>query len=318
MTVNKNRSRVSRRDATYSDREWGEADGKRLQQLRLSLHLNQKEFAKKLGVAQSLVSAWERGKRRGRRPSSGLLLKFAAFPTLDHDEVDWLIAKAGMDPETITFAAERHLNESSPPPKPGEVTSIKPLRKLESGLPDFLKKEQPDAEIESGGPDLPFWKKAVPNSATTKYITVRDHFMRPIYKPGDILLIDQSQRDPWKLDEGACVAVYLSAEYAAQQHWPEHREKIEQENPEEELERRRSMMNFPYERVGLTVGWLRKQIESDYGWFFLEAPWLPVHKPLPARQAHHGDAVLIADLQILGRVVAWIAGPELTKRDGKK
>src|SRR5438445_6270689 len=107
MTVKRTRTRVSRNKPPHSEREWTEADGRELQKIRRSLRLSQEKLAGQLGIDQSLISAWERGERRGRRPSSGLLLKFAAFPTLDHDEVDWLIAKAGMDPETISFAAER-------------------------------------------------------------------------------------------------------------------------------------------------------------------------------------------------------------------
>lgn len=306
MPVKQIRSSLSRKEPPYSGREWTEVDGLRFRKIRKSLGLGQGGLAEKLGVDQSLISAWERGGRRGRRPSSGLLLKFAAFPTLDHDDRLWLIGKAGMDPDTIEFSAAGFLKQSSEPTKPGETVPIKPMRKLEGE-----------------GPDLRFPKRVVPNWVTTKYITLRDNFMQPIHKSGDILLIDESQNDPWKLDEGACLATYLSPAYAEQQHWDERRKRIEETHPKEEVKERRQTMSFPYERIGLSVGWLRKQIETDaegkYGLFFLEAPWLPVHIMLPVRQPHHDPGIEIVSARtILGRVIAWVAGPESAKLDGKK
>jgi transcriptional regulator with XRE-family HTH domain len=338
MAVKRNRKRISRRESTYFEREWTEADGFRIQRMRRSLGLTQKKLAEELGVDQSLVSAWERGKRRGRRPS-GVLLKFAALPALDHDDRLWLIGKAGMDPETIEFFAAGFLRQSAEPSKPGETVAIKPMRK-----------------IEGEGPDLQLSKLVVPNWLTTKYVTVRDNFMQPIHKIGDILLIDESQRDPRKLDEGACVAVYVSPEHAAQQHWEQHRKRIEETHPAEEVQERRRTMAFPYGRVGLTIGWLRKEIKEStvvtarpteglphlltpnppelktVGWFFLEAPWLRTPEMLHARQPDwppdlvnlsaedvviQGKKLFGAQI-ILGCVIAWIAESESAKREGKK
>jgi transcriptional regulator with XRE-family HTH domain len=295
---------VSRKRPSRSREVWSKADGLSFKKIRKhSLNWSQKRFADELGVDQSLISAWEVG---SRRPSSVLLLEVAAFPTLDHDERLWLIGKAGMDPETIEFSAAGFLRQASEPSEPGETVSIKPMRK-----------------IEGKGTDLRFPKRAVPNWVTTKYVTVRDNFMQPMHKIGDILLVDESQRDPWKLEEGTCVAVYRSPEHAAQQHWSDHQKRIEETHPREEVEERKRRMSFPYAHIGLFVGWLHGQIEADadgkLGFFFLEAPW--VREMLSARQSHFPPGAEVIDassLTILGRVIAWIASPESAKQDRKK
>ncbi|PYU52676.1 MAG: hypothetical protein DMG48_05195 [Acidobacteria bacterium] len=315
MTVKRAKTGVS---IKVQREDWTESDGLKLQEIRTkSLGWSQKRLADKLGIEQPLISAWEAGTRR---PSSWLLIRLSSFPTLSLEEIRWLLGKAGMEPETIEFLAAGFQKQSSEPPKPGEVVTIKPMRTLEGS-----------------GHDLQITKQRIPNPIATKYVTVRGNFMQPIYKAGDILVIDESQKDPWKLEEGACVAVYTDPQYAAQQHW-EARKRIEKEHPPEDVAERRRMMNYPWGQIGLYVGWLRKEIKPttvvrgvaseslpglltpeqpqvvNHGWFFLEAPWLPVNKMLPARQPHHPAEVIISDLVVLGRVVGWLAAADSNER----
>ena len=170
MTVKRAKTGVS---IKVQREDWTESDGLKLQEIRTkSLGWSQKRLADKLGIEQPLISAWEAGTRR---PSSWLLIRLSSFPTLSLEEIRWLLGKAGMEPETIEFLAAGFQKQSSEPPKPGEVVTIKPMRTLEGS-----------------GHDLQITKQRIPNPIATKYVTVRGNFMQPIYKAGDILVIDES------------------------------------------------------------------------------------------------------------------------------
>jgi transcriptional regulator with XRE-family HTH domain len=244
-----------------------------------------------LGVRQPLISAWEAGRHQ---PSPKMYFKFSRLP-LDYKDQRWLAEQAGADLKTFETIADRlRKQRHERPAPPDEIVRILPMPK-----------------IEGEGPDLIFSAQKLPHPYLTQYVHVRDDFMKPQFGREDILVVDTSETDPWKLEEGACVAVYRSPEHAAQQS--DLRKKFEGSHPREEVEERKRQMSFPYSHVGLFVGWLHEQIEAyadgKLGFFFLEAPWIREREMLSARQPHHPPDAEIIDasgLTVLGRVIAWL------------
>jgi transcriptional regulator with XRE-family HTH domain len=282
------------------------AVGCKLRLIRESQKWSQNHLAKMLGVRQPLISAWE----AGHLPSPRMYFKFSRLP-LDYEDQLWLAEKAGADLKAIENIAEGLRKRRHAPPPPEENTRILPMPK-----------------IEGEGPDLVVSGIEIPHPYLTKYVHVKDNFMSPQYWADDILVIDTSEADPWTLEEGSCVAVCRSQEYAEQQQWAARQKEFEESHSREEVEERRRRMSFPYAHIGLFVGWLHRQIEPTatvtatpteehpslltpgesrplmHGWFFLEAPW--VRETLSARRPHYPPDTEVLDasgLTILGLVI---------------
>ncbi len=324
------------RHAAAAKSEWTGEDGVRLQKIRLELNFgSQKRFADALGVNRSLVSAWERGQTQGRKPHSRFLLKIASWPGVSREEVEWLIEKADVEPDVLRRAAEFRLNDEREALAPDSVIPVGPMLTFRAPASFRISRT-----LEGPGPSVPFSGNEVLNPHSLKYVRVRDDFMRPFFKEGDLLILDESESDPWEMEEGTCLAVFRSPEYAAQ-YRAERRERIEREHTVEEVAERKRTLSDPYERLGLFVGWLRKRIDQTIvqsamptethpglltpgqprlemvGWFSLEAPWLPVHETLSVRQPYHpkdSEIVNASGLVVLGRLMAWMTSPNKGRR----
>jgi len=234
-----------------------------------------------------------------------MLLKFARLP-IDKPDIEWLVTKAGAGVEILRDIANRFLEERRE--SVHTTTRIFPLPKIEKQTQDLVISE---------------W--VIPHPVTTFYVRVPDNFMVPQFRRGDRLFIDASETDPWELEEGTCVAVYRSPEHAVQQHWPERQKEFEESHPKEEVEERKRLMVFPYQHIGLFVGWLQGRIEADadgkWGHFFLEAPWIRTSEMLSVRQPHHPiDAKVIdaSGLIVLGRVIAWLHSDRDTRSEPRR
>ncbi len=327
-TKNKKATAKSRGNKAQRRKE----DADRLRQIRQNHGWSQKALAALLGVRQPLVSSWE----RGYGPSPKMYLKLSKL-VLDYESQQWLLNKAGADLQTIEGVADGISKRRNRPALPGEVTRVPPFEKIEVS---------PDSPIqiashfnaiwqgieEANGAELIVSRANLPQTNRLRYLTMRDDFMSPQFRRGDILIVDASETDPWKLEEGACVLAYRSAEYAVQQKWEEHRKALEASEGTEEMDRRRRAMEYPFQRLGLFAGWLRKEIRESptvaaaataqtaktqklvagepftrmRGWFFLEAPWFPVHQILISTQPHYQSEIALSDHVIVGRIVGWL------------
>lgn len=299
--------------------------------MRTSQQWSQEQLAKALGVRQPLVSAWE----RGHLPSPRMYFKFSRL-LINYKDQRWLAEKAGADLKTLENIADGLRKQRHEAPLPSEIVRILPMPTIQGG--DLQGKVR--LYIGEEGPDLIISTAKVPHPYLTHYVQVRDSFMSPQFRPGNILVVDRSETDPWKLEEGSCLAVHRSAEYAEQQHWAEDRKRLEKELSKEEVDERRRRMSFPYHRVGLSVGWLHKDIQQGHevggtrelderafggfgpvgklGFFSLEAPW--IREMLSARQPHFppGEVTDASGLVVLGRVIAWIDSGEELRSEGRK
>lgn len=318
---------------------WTRADGASLKKIREGRFGSQAELARFLGIHRSLVSAWERGDdRQGGRPHSRHLLKMAAKSGLYEEEIAWLLQKTQVAPETFQRALEIRLKEEkaagSAAVESGDAIRVQPMLTFQPPWPMKLSGKLDGC---SDSKELVFPREQLANPFSTKYFRVKDDFMRPFFSQGDLLLIDESARDPWQMADHACVAAYRSPEYATQQHWTELKQQFEREHPAEVVEDFKTTMSGPYARLGLLVGWLQKKIREvttvratatgehpgllTPGQPFLEtrtelnlsAPWLPdVGVHLVTRRPDKPDVEVIdvSGLVVLGCVVGWLAGSE--------
>src|SRR5690348_1135296 len=88
--------------------------GAQVAALRASLHLSQPEFAEKLGVTRSAVSACEIG-RIVLAPRA--LVKLAGMALSDSQRL-FFMEQAGLDESTVIYAAETIFNRRSAPADP--------------------------------------------------------------------------------------------------------------------------------------------------------------------------------------------------------
>ena len=303
------------------------ADAERLRAIRKAHGWSQQDLARKIGVKQPLVAAWE----KGHGPSPRMYFALSRI-VLDYESQQWLLKQAGADLQTIEVVADGLLKRRGASPIGKEIVRIMPISAGDLLYPARWAAHSVfrahatllmDGIEEPEGPELIVSREMMPPTTRLRYVTVRDNFMAPQFRRGDRLVIDYSETDPWNIQEGACVVAYRSARYAAP--LAELQRKMEVENPEE-ADRRKRSGESPFDRVGLFAGWLRKQIEPDatgvaplgavkgspprtmLGFFSLEAPWLPTRVGiLGIGPEHPADVPKMSDHLVLGRAVAWIS-----------
>jgi transcriptional regulator with XRE-family HTH domain len=151
--------------------------GDRIIELRKALGLTQIEFAKRVGVGQPQVSAWEVG---SDSPSPGAYLRLgnlASYP----DNI-WFWEQAGMDVQAMLSAAEKLLEERGAPPLSGEIVRIPCFRKTAHG-------EQDTDRL------VIFRGEEVPNPLSTVCWVVDDSAESPWVPSGSLIVFDTSKKN---------------------------------------------------------------------------------------------------------------------------
>jgi len=105
----------------------GKALKNRVRELRSRMGLPQVEFAAQLGVAQSRVSAWEKGSEVPSPESLARIGNKAPYP-----DCIWFWEKAGIDFRAAMAAATTRLKEQGEEPAPGKTILVPPLKNCEN------------------------------------------------------------------------------------------------------------------------------------------------------------------------------------------
>jgi transcriptional regulator with XRE-family HTH domain len=142
----------------------------RVKALRAMLGKTQGEFAKKVGVAQGVVSAWERSEYEPSPESYVKLAQLARYP-----ESLWFLERAGLSMETMVNIANRVLEERISKAVPDEIIHV--------------------PSITASEPSLILPTKFVGSSLALKYLKIEPDLAGPILMAGDIVVIDTSNTD---------------------------------------------------------------------------------------------------------------------------
>jgi transcriptional regulator with XRE-family HTH domain len=151
--------------------------GERIEKLRNDRGQTQTEFAKGVGVTQGAVSAWERDDK-DRAPSSDIFFRLAGLASESEDSLFWL-EQAGVTPQALLAAANKILEDQTLQPGATDLIRVLPL-------PGQKKSEEREAILRATDiPDLSF----------VGYLIVDDQSADKGLAPGDLLVVDTSQRD---------------------------------------------------------------------------------------------------------------------------
>lgn len=222
----------------------------------------QAKVAEKIDVAPSLVSLVAKGHRK---PSTDLLLRLgnvAAEKEL-YEYAVWFWQKAGVRVQSVVPAALKLLKDLDAPIAQGEFTSVPPCT-----LIDHPARHGRRLRVESAL--LP------ENSLSCSYLAISDDSLLPMFKRGDLVIVDEWQRDLWKMGSEHAALVHVGA--------------LAREG-ERGIKRVRVK--------GLRVGWLREIA----GGMALDAP--------NPEGGINREIVAVAgadnpEFSVIGRVIGWI------------
>jgi transcriptional regulator with XRE-family HTH domain len=138
---------------------------------------NQVAFAKRLGVSQPTVSAWESGEDTPT-PLSCLLLGVLASGS----EREWFFKSVGPDLQTVMAAADAILKGRTGAPAEGEILRIPYILETAQGSKDT-------------GSVEPFSPKRVPNPLSTVCVQIDETIAHPMLASGDVIVLDISQNN---------------------------------------------------------------------------------------------------------------------------
>jgi len=206
--------------------------------------MRQGDFAEALGVGQPVVSAWEQ-ERGGYEPSPESYAHLGNFASERgfFGEAIWFWQRAGMDPVEMSRALRS--KKKSVKERSAAVGTV-----LVEVMPNIVGQEESET-----APALGFDESVVPNPDCTRYLRVpTESFVPRMLHVGDLVVIDSSETDPWKL-EGSLIAAYRSPELRDERTQRE----FEKSNTEEEVNERRKLGIHPFQRFGLFVGRLQAQ-----------------------------------------------------------
>jgi len=219
----------------------------------------------------------------------------------------WLWEKAGIPTGLLLPVAVQGLKELSVPIHAGEIVRVPPMKKV----------FEDSSKTEASAAYIPFAAAALPNAMQTSYVALPDDFMLPMFKRGDILVIDESEIAVDRL-VGAYVAAYRHTKPLYVQ------ERDVKRFTDDELIRLRELARYPLTRLGMFAGWLRKEERPGSWAFVVECPSEhgfarePVAFELPPGRGSHAPRLLeLPDVAILGRVVAWISSREAPAKKRK-
>jgi transcriptional regulator with XRE-family HTH domain len=173
----------------------------KIKALREAAGMNQAQLAAALGVTHPLVSQSESGKKI---PSTDLLVRLGsvAADLRRYEDAKWFWEQAGMNTTALDNLVDIRVQERAA--SPGEFIEVAALDPNEKRT-------------------IPFPSRFLSNPASTRYMRVRAikgedavtvgwQIVRPglygyPFGPGDVLLVDPTQRELHKLERGSFVAV---------------------------------------------------------------------------------------------------------------
>lgn len=155
---------------------------KRIKRLMRARGQTQAQFARSLEVSQATVSSWLSANDAPSPLSCLVLATLAPEP-----DSGWFSKRAGHLQGAMRAAAERFSKESRRPPVEGETARLSPfVRPANKGL-EVL-------------PELVVPLKAVPNDISTRYIVLDKHYHGGIFREGETVLLDTSDRGAKNLE----------------------------------------------------------------------------------------------------------------------
>jgi transcriptional regulator with XRE-family HTH domain len=232
--------------------------GAKIAELRDAEKMSQAAFAKGLGVAQSLISAVEKGKAIPAHLAVRLG-NYAAEIKRYQDAV-WFWQLAGVKASALVPATIELLRATESPITRGAVTMVPPT--------------------ENGGRYLAFPSEVLPNPLAVRYIVLPDDALLPLFKRGDVLIVDDSETK---------LRALIGSQIVIMRHTSS-------------LLRKGAQLVRGYERSGLYVGWLRSSGPSDSA-IMLDRPSVDGGIRSDVIEA---NGQLLFELQVIGRVVSWI------------
>jgi DNA-binding XRE family transcriptional regulator len=173
----------------------------RLKRLREELGLNKKQIASPADVEPLAVTMWEKEKEQGGSvPRAETFIKLARFAQ-DKGRLEdalWLWQQAGIDIKALRALApeiDKSFKQRERPAAEGENIDIPLIDRVESG---------------KDRTDLAFPASLIGVRAEIKYARLSHGGMEPTFRRGDIFIIDESEKDAWKL-KGCWVAFQQDA-----------------------------------------------------------------------------------------------------------
>jgi transcriptional regulator with XRE-family HTH domain len=249
-------------------------DGARIRRVREAAGIKtQSDFGKALRVGRSLISELEAGRKP---PSQDMYLRLGAFAAENglHSDAIAFVEKAGFPSKWMVAAVKGALRERRPS-KQDDVCLVPATRKIPNQREEHR---------------LPFPLSMLSNPLSTTYVRLTDDFNQPLFKSGDLLLIDEADIDLSKL-QGSCVALYRP---------PSEREYVRLTDRPEKLPQFRRL-------DGAFAAWLLRQFDSPESDSIEEEGIASF--VIPNRIGHplqHRVDLRGGDIVVLGRVIAWI------------
>ena len=262
--------------------------------MRTALKMTQITFAKALGTARSMLAACETDAKRGRPPLSLLIAlgNVAAAKQL-YDDAEWFWAEAGLQPQGMTRTVIALLKERGAPTTVGRRTGV-PRNKI-------IYRDQ-------DGPNrIDIQTDFLPDPLSCSFAIVPDESLRPLFNRNDVVVIDESETDLWKL-VGDCVALYRAASWI--RNVQEAREKLS----DAEYQALSREMGARIDRLGLHVGWLRVSEREGAKSLLLESPTpfggmaqeVVAFEIPPMPRSSTTRRIEVPAFTVLGRVTCWI------------
>jgi DNA-binding XRE family transcriptional regulator len=261
-----------------------------LGRVRGALGVDKGHFAEDvLKVSRAAMQHWETGRST---PSAETFIKLAklSINKLPSAAI-WFLKQAGIGLKELRAVApeiEKSLSARERPAAPGELFEI-PCARL-----------APRAEAES---PLLIPSSLIQNRATTTYLRLFDDEMSPMFGAGDVIVLDESEIDPWKLT-GKWIAIYKPFRVYSHEQTAEFKRtgRLDSEDP--------------HPQRGVMVGLLRERRDGGISTLLLEGirgdglePWRQVIA-MNVRSHADGERHLLEHIVVLGRVVTWVSAHE--------
>jgi hypothetical protein len=167
--------------------------------LRTVLNLSQKGLAEKIKFSRVLVIACENGDRK-LSTDMNVRLGNLAFENEYHEVARYFWGQAGVNLGAINTVVLKSIGKQTPA---GALWKI----------PHTTKVRPHD------GDDSPlmFPISRLPNPKAATYVRLDDNWYAPLFRSGDVMVVDESETDVVKL-KGECVVCYRSPESAKTHH----------------------------------------------------------------------------------------------------
>jgi DNA-binding transcriptional regulator YiaG len=297
-----------------SDKE----SGTRICKLRSALGFSQEEFARECKVTRIAALRWESGQARPSLQAWRYMAKLASQAAPSN--ALWFWEKAGVDREALlelfpefeklSKAAEQRIKKMVAEPV-SDMTRVPLVRDaLRLGRVNLVSPGEVENWI-----SLP--KGLVSNATATFALRISTLFVKPIFSPGDVVVIDTAQTDVLKL-VGMLVAVHYVPSASTTRA-------LEAMNEGSLPPRNRAGWFWPHLKEGLYVGWLGNNPSGWPKWpISVDSAKIEPGDPsssnllleftVPVAKVHTdkisqgtGELILNEETHLLGRVICWMS-----------